>query len=95
MDRFYCWRPTAEPHREHRSSGALCHVLCRFGAYLDDGFCLLVKRVQLLTHKVSLNFDEIFQTLGLTKVLDKSNSSRNVFRRIAQKLFVQLGVAPR
>jgi hypothetical protein len=59
----------------------LGHVLCRFGAYLDNSFCLLVERNHLLAYKVGLNFHDLFQIFGLTKFLYKSNGSCNVFRR--------------
>jgi hypothetical protein len=39
----------------------------------------------LLAHKFSLNFHDVFQILGLAKFLDKSDSSGNIFRRIAEK----------
>jgi hypothetical protein len=34
-------------------------ILCRFSTYLDHGFCLLVQGIQLLTHKLRLNFHDI------------------------------------
>ena len=63
-------------------------ILCRFRTNLDDGLCLFVERIQLLTHKLGLNFDDLFQILSLAKFLYKVNSSGNVVRGIAQKFFV-------
>jgi hypothetical protein len=62
--------------------------LCRFRTDFPDGFGLLVKRTQLLAHKFGLDFHHVFQILRMTEFLDKSDSSRNVFRGIAEQFFV-------
>jgi hypothetical protein len=41
----------------------------RFRTHLHHGFGLLVKRIQLLAHKVGLNFHDIFQVLRMTGCL--------------------------
>jgi hypothetical protein len=56
--------------------------------YLDNSFCLVVKRIQLLAHKFGLGFHDLFHILSLTKFLYKFDGSSNVVRRIAQNLFV-------
>ena len=62
--------------------------MCCFGAYLDNSFCLLGERIQLLTHKFGLNFHDLFRIFSLAKFLYKSDSSGNVFGRIAEKFFI-------
>jgi hypothetical protein len=63
-------------------------VLCRFRTNLDDGLCLVVERIQLLAHKLGLDFHHVLEILRLAKFLYKVNSSDNVVRRTAQKFFV-------
>jgi hypothetical protein len=70
------------------SSGSLRRVLCGLDAYLDYCFGLFSERVQLLTHKLGLDFHNVLQIFRLTKFLYKSDSSRKVFPCIAQKFFI-------
>jgi hypothetical protein len=63
-------------------------VLRRFRTNLDDGLCLIVERIQLLTHKLGLDFHHVLEIFRLAKFLYKVNSSDNVVRRIAQKFFI-------
>src|SRR5262249_13381266 len=60
----------------------------RLGIDLADILCLLVERIHLRSHARGLNFDDVFQALGLAESLYEPKSSANVFSCIAQKLLV-------
>src|SRR6516165_1052413 len=60
-------------------------IFRRFRINLADDFRLVVKRIHLCLHKLSLNFDDVLEILGLAEFLNKCKSSSKVLVRIPQK----------
>lgn len=54
-----------------------------FRIYLAKSFGALIKRVHLRFHKLSLNFDDIFQILRLAELLHEGRSPRESFGGVA------------
>jgi hypothetical protein len=52
-----------------RAGRGLHRIFHCFGIYLAEDFCLLVKRIHLLLHKLRLNFDDILEIPGLAEFL--------------------------
>jgi hypothetical protein len=68
-----------------RAERSLHRIFPCVSIYLAEDFCLLVKRIYLLFHKLRLNFDDVLEILGLAEFLHERNSSSNALRCIPQK----------
>jgi len=71
------------------------HLSRRPGTYLAKVLCLLVERTELRSHELGLNFDDVFEILGLADFLYEPKSTTGIFGRVAQKRFSQFRVTPR